>query len=271
MKHGELIAINNIRMDGGTQPRATIDFEAVFDYMDAMADGANFPPVVVFYDGSDYWLADGFHRVKAAEKGGVDEIACELHQGTQEDAQWYSLAANKTNGLRRTNDDKHRAVKAALRHPKGAGLSDSQIARHVGVDHKTVAAWREKLEGTWEIPKSDKRTGGDGRMTNTAKIGRRRWSKPQTAILPQPDQTVDPAQPEASASEGPESRPCAADRLASYWCVRLWSTTSDITECPVSPKDLAAAIRRGNNNQLIEHLEKTRDFIAAVLADAGSV
>ena len=42
-------------------------------------------------------------------------------------------------------------------HPAGAGLSDSQIARHVGVDHKTVAAWREKLEGTWEIPKSNQR------------------------------------------------------------------------------------------------------------------
>ena len=269
MKHGEMIAINSIRLDGGTQPRATIDFEAVFDYMDAMADGANFPPVVVFYDGSDYWLADGFHRVKAAEKGGVDEIACELHQGTQEDAQWYSLAANKTNGLRRTNDDKHRAVKAALRHPKGAGLSDSQIARHVGVDHKTVAAWREKLEGTWDIPKSDQRTGSDGRTTNTAKIGRRRWTKPKTATPPQPDQPADPAQTDRNAGTTPESHPSAAEGFANFWCQRLWGLASDISECPVSAEHLAAAVLRSNSKQLRKQLEKTRDFIAAVLAEAG--
>ena len=45
MKQGESLPISNIRLDGGTQPRAAIDFEAVFDYMDAMTDGANFPPV----------------------------------------------------------------------------------------------------------------------------------------------------------------------------------------------------------------------------------
>ena len=128
MKHGELIAIKDIRLDGGTQPRATIDFEAVFDYMDAMADGAKFPPVVVFYDGASYWLADGFHRVKAAEQAGVDEIACELHQGTQQDAQWYSFGANKTNGLRRTNDDKHRAVIGGAWTSQRRCLSNRQIA-----------------------------------------------------------------------------------------------------------------------------------------------
>lgn len=44
MKHFEMILIANIRLDGGTQPRATIDFEAVFDYMDAMADGPDSHP-----------------------------------------------------------------------------------------------------------------------------------------------------------------------------------------------------------------------------------
>src|SRR5690348_8493475 len=35
------------------------------DYTQAMVDGAEFPPLVVFWDGSDYWLADGFHRHSA--------------------------------------------------------------------------------------------------------------------------------------------------------------------------------------------------------------
>lgn len=266
MKYGESIPINSIRLDGGTQPRAAIDFDAVFDYMDAMTDGAIFPPVVVFYDGTDYWLADGFHRVKAVEKAGRDEIICEMRQGTREDAQWYSFAANKTNGLRRTNDDKHRAVKAALKHPKGAGQSDSQIARHVGVDHKTVAAWREKLEATREIPKSAKRAGGDGRMIDTSKIGNRRAAQSAPGT---PTPSAKAAEPSGRSSASPQSLPDAADHLAIYWCQRVWSACSDIVECPVSATDLAAVVRRSNSNQLTDQLEKTRDFLTAVLAEAS--
>jgi transposase-like protein len=165
------LPIASIRLDGGTQPRAAIDFNAVDDYMDAMTAGAKFPPVTVFYDGSDYWLADGFHRIKAAFGGEREVIACDVHQGTREEAQWFSFSANKTNGLRRTNEDKQRAVKAALRHSGAAGRSNVQIAAHVGVDEGTVRAWREKL--TSEIPKSAKRTGRDGRTIDTSKIGKR--------------------------------------------------------------------------------------------------
>src|ERR1019366_5561222 len=98
--------------------------------------------------------ADGFHRCKAASQAGLEEIGCDIHQGTQQDAQWYSFSANKTNGLRRTNEDKQRAVKAALAHPGGAGKSDSAIARHVGVSAPTVAAWREKVHPTIKILES---------------------------------------------------------------------------------------------------------------------
>ena len=63
-------------------------------------------------------------------------------------------------------------MKAALAHPNGASKSDHQIARHVGVDVKTVGNWREKL--TMELPQSTKRTGVDGRTINTANIGKRK-------------------------------------------------------------------------------------------------
>jgi predicted RNA-binding Zn-ribbon protein involved in translation (DUF1610 family) len=267
--------------------------------MDAMADGAKFPPVVVFYDGAIYWLADGFHRVKAAEQAGTHEIACDLRQGTQQDAQWYSFGANKTNGLRRTNDDKHRAVKAALGHPNGAQLSNRQIAAHVGVDEGTVRNWREKL--TAEIPQSPKRRGRDGRNIKVTKIGKTA-SQPKPAPEPEVAPRAEPVdftcatcgevfpapvwhcdtcghhwpsgQTQCSncyKDHSTDSSPCAdvGEGLAWEWCQRLHRASIEIAECPVTAKDLAAALRRSNSNQLTERLEKTRDFIAAVLAEAG--
>ena len=47
------LPISKLRLDGGTQPRAAIDFTAVDDYQDAMEAGAKFPPVTVFYDGTE--------------------------------------------------------------------------------------------------------------------------------------------------------------------------------------------------------------------------
>ncbi len=175
MSNSELIPITNIRLDGGTQPRAALDFGAIEDYAEAMGAGITFPPVTVFYDGTDYWLADGFHRVKASYAAGQDTVACEVHQGTLNDAQWFSFSANRTNGLRRTNDDKQRAVRAALQHPNGVQLSNSQIATHVGVTEGTIRNWRQKL--TSQITKSPQRKGRDGRSINVAKIGKPRATR----------------------------------------------------------------------------------------------
>ena len=67
------IALDAIRLDGGTQPRARINEKVVAAYAAAMKAGAQFPPVTVFLDGADRWLADGFHRIHAARRAGLDE------------------------------------------------------------------------------------------------------------------------------------------------------------------------------------------------------
>ena len=50
-----------------------------------MQAGVKFPPVTVFYDGSDYWLADGFHRRNAAFSAELAQMECDVRQGTRED------------------------------------------------------------------------------------------------------------------------------------------------------------------------------------------
>lgn len=146
------IPLSAIRTDGGTQPRAELNFVTIADYADDMREGAIFPPVVVFYDGADYWLADGFHRLSAAQQIGAVEIAADVRQGTIEDARWFSYGVNKDHGLRRTNEDKRRAVEAALAHPYHARYSNREIARHCGVDEGTV---RRHRDVSAEIPQID--------------------------------------------------------------------------------------------------------------------
>ena len=138
-----------IRIDGGTQPRAELRNDVVNEYAELMRAGAAFPPVTVFYDGQDYWLADGFHRFHAWRRAQANQpLEVEVIQGTLDDARWYSYGVNKTHGLRRTNQDKERAVRTALLHPRAAGLSNVQIAEHCGVTEKTVRKYRQQSEAT---------------------------------------------------------------------------------------------------------------------------
>jgi hypothetical protein len=193
-----ILAIDSIRKDGGTQPRGTVNPDVIDTYQDAMEDGAVFPPVDVFYDGTYYWLADGFHRVRAKEATGAEEMDCTVHQGTVEDARWFSFGANKANGLYRSNADKQRAIKAALEHPKSQGLSDHQIADHCGVAVSTVGDWRKKSTiGNLQSSSRD-RQGRDGRTINTANIGKVSVAELQKAIE---ENGVDPDLPKRIVHE----------------------------------------------------------------------
>ena len=236
MKHGETLPIASIRVDGGTQPRAVLDFEAIEDYAEAMSAGVKFPPVTVFYDGDSYWLADGFHRVKAAYAAGFDSVLCDVQQGTIEEAQWYSFSANRGNGLRRTTQDKQRAVKAALVHGRGTTLSDTQLARHVGVDQKTVTNWRRQLEASQEIPKMATRAvtrRGKTYQQEITNIGKRK--------------AAEPAARKSASREGLNP------------VLRAFKV---IAACEISPAELARLLAaRPDRAQLISFMEKANEFL----------
>ncbi len=108
------LPLDKVRRDGGTQPRAFMNQDTVKEYAQDLELGAVFPPVIVFYDGTSYWLADGFHRVAATESLGRTEIKAEVKQGSSRDAVLLSCGVNATHGLRRTNADKRRAVMRLL-------------------------------------------------------------------------------------------------------------------------------------------------------------
>jgi hypothetical protein len=73
------------RIDG-TQPRDHINVEVAEWYKALIEDGREFPPVMVFFDGQSYWLADGFHRITAWGSLGWTEVPAEVRFGSLRDA-----------------------------------------------------------------------------------------------------------------------------------------------------------------------------------------
>jgi len=112
------LALDAITLDVELQPRTIVDKETWEEYMNLLADGAEFPPVVVFHDdGGIYWLADGFHRWHAHKAlGTVFEIRALVHPGTRLDALRFSLGANATHGKRRSPGDHRLAYQRACEH-----------------------------------------------------------------------------------------------------------------------------------------------------------
>lgn len=160
-----------IRTDGGTQSRAQLYESVVSDYADQIAAGATFPPVVVFFDGSSYWLADGFHRHAAHVSLGLAEIDVDVRQGARRDAILFSVGANASHGLRRTNDDKRRAVMVLLSDPEWSKWSDREIARQASVGHQMVAPLRASVTGRATSERTYTDRHGNQTTMDTANIG----------------------------------------------------------------------------------------------------
>ena len=177
-----------LRLDGDTQARLALSQEKVQEYAALMEDGEEFRPVDAFFDGSDYWLADGFHRYFATKANKKTSIAVTIHNGTLEDAQLFAFAANKGHGLHMLATDIRHCIVRMLEHPRWGSWSNAAIAKHVGTSKMTVgrvkAAMSEPEEST---EKKYVNKHGQETTMQTAKIGR----PAKRAEPPQPGPGVD--------------------------------------------------------------------------------
>ena len=195
------ISIAEIVTTAATQIRARIDVESVDQYAQAMSDGDVFPPVTVFHDGSEYILADGFHRVMAASRNGNETIQASVHKGTKSDALKFALSANSAHGLKRTNADKRRSVELAL--AEWPNLSDRELARICAVSQPFVGECRRTDNG-YQLHKEETRTGADGKVRKLPKSPSvRQEAGPMTAkaikqsaadVAPEEPQEVQPVE-----------------------------------------------------------------------------
>ncbi len=141
----EKLEISLIHSDIATQPRVRLNQKLIDEYAEAITLGDHFPPVTVFNDGTHYWLADGFHRLEAAKKIAAFTINVDVRQGTQRDAILYSVGANATHGLKRSNTDKRRSVLKLLSDPEWSQWSNNEVAKQCCVAEGLVRKLKLEL------------------------------------------------------------------------------------------------------------------------------
>ena len=131
-----------IRIDGGTQARKELNVEKVNEYAELIKDGAEFPPIVVFFDGKDHWLSSGFHRYFANKKLGTESLNCDVKEGTLRDAKLYAFSANQ-HGVPHTQEENRRIIQEMILDSEWGKWSNVQIAKHIGVSSMTVGRLRK--------------------------------------------------------------------------------------------------------------------------------
>ena len=147
------LLLNQIRIADGTQARVEIRDDIVSEYAEIIESGKSFPAVKVFGLGDTYWLADGFHRYIAHQRCGISEIECDISEGGLRDAMFYSFGANADHGLRRTNDDKRKAVRAIIKDIEWSEMTVREIADVAKVSKSLV----ESVMKEFQVNKMEKK------------------------------------------------------------------------------------------------------------------
>ena len=235
------VRIDQLRLDGGTQTRVQLDQDAVEEYATIMSGNntCTLPPIIVYEDAAHMlWLADGFHRVGAAQKNGQAEIKAEVRLGTRLEALLYSLGANQKHGVRRTNADKRCSVEVALTEKTLRERSSREIAKLCGVGHQLVDTIRREhgenegiqVDESSTSTATAKRIGGDGKMHPAE---RPKSTKKPALDLP------------GSPTSGEQTQPDDADE-----------TQSEVNE--VEEKDVATTDIKSFSSGKTEHHEGKR-------------
>lgn len=211
------LPLDCIRLDGGTQQRTSINEAAVSDYAEIYMAGGTLPDPVVFFDGAEYFLAAGFHRYHAARRAALHDLVFDMRQGTRREAVLFATGDNATHGLRRSADDKRKAVRTMLEDEEWGQWSDREIARHCSVTHPFVAKLREELKPAHlETLPDSPAAAPAAQETRTVKRGEQVYQQKVEKAAPaaKPEKPAPAAKPNKPAAKDAGPDPEAEARMA---------------------------------------------------------
>lgn len=139
------VPMGNLKFGDALQIRQQIDQGLIDEYTEVIeSQGAEaLPPVTAFTeDNGVFYVADGYHRIRAHRAAGKEGVMCQVHQGGLREALLHAVGANASHGLRRTSTDKRAAVAVMLEDVEWSQWSDRRIAKTCNVSDKLVATVR---------------------------------------------------------------------------------------------------------------------------------
>lgn len=200
MSKTETLSIDLLRLDAGTQARVKTSEETVVEYAELLTEKTGWPfnnPVDVFHDGTDYFVADGFHRVLAANRVKRASVPCRIHSGTAHDAKIFGMTANDHHGLRMSRADKRSCVEWLL--DNGGKMTQVELAKKAGVTDRFVRSIvaERKEAASPKPPKSSVQT-TENRNSSGSNRTSGGYGKTKTKQEPKPEVSEDAGVEESS-------------------------------------------------------------------------
>jgi hypothetical protein len=153
MSEFKTLFIKDLLLDQKYPARSRMDPQVIKDYEGLISEGVEMPPIKVVSIQNQLYVVDGFHRVYAYRNQGRDRIEADVVDGNDRLALELAVSANQAHGLRRSNQDKTKAVEMVLDDLELMCESDRFIAKLCGVSPPFVGDIRTRLEK----PKSSSR------------------------------------------------------------------------------------------------------------------
>ncbi len=139
------LPLTAINVDYSLQPRINKRNE---QHVEALKEtpGA-WPPLTVVQDGASYLLIDGFHRLEAAQKLGLDAVSMRVVAAPADGGlRGLAFSLNSEHGLALTLADRKAHARYLLTEGGLANHSDREVANRCGLSDKTIAAIRDSLD-----------------------------------------------------------------------------------------------------------------------------
>jgi len=134
------IPISQIEVIQGLLPRIythTIE-EKVEEYKEAMSEGEQFPPIVVWDKGEHYWLIDGMHRLIATKRLGKDTIKAEVVELENElEARLLAIEKNASHGIPLDKEEKKELARLLY----ADGVEIEKLRKLFRVSERTIYNW----------------------------------------------------------------------------------------------------------------------------------